>query len=378
MRATAPGSAGFADVLGGYPAVLMADEITTPGDGQLRALFVSGGNPVISVPNGPKLVEALPELDLMVSLDLYVNDTNRYADYILPATTFLEREDFPIAVASAAPTPFIQLAEPVVAPRGEARQEWQVYDEIATRIGVEPLGIGLLQKLAPLSTRLPKRPTPRCLFELLLRLGPHGDRLGLRRGGLNVRKLRQNPHGIVLGDYAATGLRKRVVRHRGGKVRLDPPELVAELARLGDRHEDDPAYPLRLIGLRELRSHNSWMHNSPTLMRGSNRKHQARINPVDAAAAGVLDGAPVRIRSRFGEIETLAPAQRRGRPRHGRRPARLGTRGRRLGARQQVRRRQQQRARLQRGRRCRAAGGHGTPQRHRRRPRSGLTPPEAG
>lgn len=297
---------GFADVLGTFPAVLMADEITTPGDGQLRALFVSGGNPIISVPNGPKLAEALPQLDLMVSLDLYVNDTNRYADYILPATTWLEREDFPIAIASAAPTPFIQVAEPVVAPRGEARQEWQVYDEIATRIGVEPLGVGVLQKLAPLTTRMPVRATPRFLLELLLRVGPYGDRFGLRRGGLNPRKLRRHPHGIVLDEYAATGLRKHVVRHRRGLVHLDPPALVEELERLGDRHREDPEFPLRLIGLRELRSHNSWMHNSPTLMKGAGRKHQARINPVDADAAGVLDGAPVRIRSRFGEIETLA------------------------------------------------------------------------
>ncbi len=297
---------GFPDVLGSYPAVLMADEITTPGAGRLRALFVSAGNPVLSVPNGPKLEAALPQLDLMVSLDLYVNDTNRYADYILPATTWLEREDFPIAVASAAPTPFVQLTEAVVPPRGEARQEWQVYDEIATRIGVDPLGMGLLQKLAPLTTRSPLRATPRFLFSLLLRLGPYGDRLGLRRRGLNVRKLRQHPHGVVLDEFAATGLRKHAVRHRGGKVRLDAPALVEELRRLGDRHEDDPDYPLRLIGLRELRSHNSWMHNSPTLMKGASRKHQARINPSDAEAAGVLDGAAVRIRSRFGEIETLA------------------------------------------------------------------------
>jgi len=286
--------------------VLMADEITTPGDGQLRALFVSGGNPIISVPNGPKLAEALPQLNLMVSLDLYVNDTNRYADYILPATTWLEREDFPIAIASAAPTPFIQVAEPVVRPRGEARQEWQVYDEIATRIGVEPLGVGVLQKLAPLTTRMPVRATPRFLLELLLRVGPYGDRFGLRRGGLNPRKLRKHPHGIVLDEYAATGLRKHVVRHRRGLVHLDPPALVEELERLGDRHQDDPEFPLRLIGLRELRSHNSWMHNSPTLMKGAGRKHQARINPIDADAAGVLDGAQVRIRSRFGEVETLA------------------------------------------------------------------------
>lgn len=296
---------GFTDVLGSFPAVIMADEIRTPGDGQLRALFVTGGNPVLSVPNGTRLSEALPELDLLVAVDLYVNDTSRNADYILPATTWLEREDYPIAVASAAPTQFIQMSDPVVEPRGEARQEWQIYDEIARRMGIDPFLAGPLQKLAPVTKRLP-RLTPRRLIETVLRIGPHGDRFGLRRGGLNAKKLRKHPHGIVLDEFAATGLRKHLVRHKGGKVRLNAPELLAEVERLGDRHVDDPAHPLRMIGLRELRSHNSWMHNSPTLMKGANRTHRARINPADAATAGVLDGEPVRIRSPFGQIETIA------------------------------------------------------------------------
>ncbi len=296
----------FTDVLGSFPAVIMADEITTPGEGQLRALFVTAGNPVLSVPNGPKLSAALPALDLMVAVDLYVNETNRHADYILPATTWLEREDFPIAIASAAPTPFIQMTEAVVPPRGEARQEWAVYDEIARRMGVDLFLSGPLRMLAPVTTRLPRLVKPRPLIEAILRMGPHGDRFGLRRGGLNGKKLRENPHGIVLGEFAATGLRTRAVRHKGGRVRLDDPRLMAEVDRLDDGQLDDPAHPLRMIGLRELRSHNSWMHNSPNLMKGANRTHRARINPTDAADAGVIDGAPVRIRSPFGQIETIA------------------------------------------------------------------------
>ena len=247
-----------------------------------------------------------PALDLMVSVDLYVNETNRNADYILPATTWLEREDFPIAVASAAPTPFIQMSEAVVPPRGEARQEWEVYDEIARRMGLDLFLSGPLKKLAPVTTRLPRLVKPRSLAEALLRIGPHGDRFGLRRGGLNRKKLRKHPHGIVLDEFAATGLRTHAVRHKGGKVRLDAPELLAEVGRLGDRHVDDPAHPLRMIGLRELRSHNSWMHNSANLMKGANRTHRARINPADAADVGVVDGAAVRIRSPFGQIETVA------------------------------------------------------------------------
>lgn len=299
----------FPDVIGSFPAALMADEITTPGKGQLKAMFLVAGNPVLSVPNGEALSAALPELDLLVSMDLYINDTNRHADYVLPATTFLEREDFPIAVASAAPTPFFQSTEVVVAPYGEARQEWAIVDEIARRAGVGMFLLGPLRALSrpvALAHRLsPVRPSPRPLVETLLRLGPYGDRFGLRRGGLNAAELRRHPHGIVLAEHAATGKLGHAVRHRGGKVRLDPPEIAEELARLGDRHADDPAYPLRLIGLRELRSQNSWMHNSALLMKGK-REHRARINPVDAAAAGIVDGGPVRIRSEHGVIETVA------------------------------------------------------------------------
>ena len=299
----------FPDVLGSFPAAMMADEITTPGEGQLKALFVSAGNPVLSVPNGPALVKALDSLELFVSMDLYVNDTNRYADYVLPSTTWLEREDYPIGVASASPTPFIQGAEPVLTPYGEARQEWEVFDEIARRSGIGMFLLGPLRRLGrPMAFTMrhsPVRLTPRFVIETMLRIGPYGDRFGLRRGGINAKKVRANPHGIVLDDYAATGLRKHAVRHRDSKVRLDPPAIADELGRLGFRHQDDPAYPLRLIGLREIRSHNSWMHNSQTLMKGS-RKHQAHINPVDAEAVGVADGGTVRISSKHGSIETLA------------------------------------------------------------------------
>ncbi len=299
----------FPEVLGSFPAALMADEITTPGKGQMKAMFLVAGNPVLSVPNGEALSAALPELDLLVSLDLYVNDTNRHADYVLPATTFLEREDFPIAIASAAPTPFFQSTEAVVTPYGEARQEWEIVDEIARRAGVALFMLGPLRHVGrpvALAHRLsPVWLTPRALIESLLRLGPYGDRFGLRRGGLSPARLRKTPHGIVLGDHAATGQRQHAVRHRGGRVRLDPPEIAAELARLGDRHVDDAAYPLRLIGLRELRSQNSWMHNSELLMKGK-REHRARINPTDAAGSGIADGAPVRIRSEHGVIETTA------------------------------------------------------------------------
>jgi formate dehydrogenase len=332
---------GFPDVLGSFPATLMAKEITTLGRGRLRAMFVSAGNPVVSVPGGDELSAALSRLDLLVSIDLYVNDTNRLADYVLPATTFLEREDLPVANLSLFTTPFVQFTGPVVAPYGEARQEWQIIDAIARRAGLLPFVPGLPGRVlgrvlgrAPLVARrrlpdlTPRRrphgtipgdrprtgaprdvaghrvpwPAPERLLDLALRLGPRGDLFGLRRG-LSLRTLRRHPHGMVLGDHLRTGVLRDVVRHRDRRVRLDPPEIVAEFSRLSV--DDDPAYPLRLIGLRELRSQNSWMHNAETLMRGA-RRHTARIHPSDAASYGIEDGEPCRITSRHGSISLPA------------------------------------------------------------------------
>jgi anaerobic selenocysteine-containing dehydrogenase len=287
----------FPDVLGNMPAVVLPHEIETPGKGQLKALFVSAGNPVLSVPDGDRLERALGKLDLMVSLDLYVNETNRHADYVLPTTTMYEREDVGVALLSFFNTPFVQATEAVVEPAGEARQEWEIVDAIARRIGVQPYSIPPLRWLSRAGVRL----TPRRLLDVLLRAGQDGDRFGLRRSGLNLDKLMKRPHGIVLSDRIPTGVLKRKVRHKSKRVRLATPEIRAEFGRMAAANGDDPGFPLRLIGMRELRSHNSWMHNAPLLMRGG-RTHALRIHPDDAAAHGIEDGGEARLESKSGAL----------------------------------------------------------------------------
>lgn len=295
----------FPDVFGSFPAALIADEITTPGPGQLRALFVFAGNPVLSVPNSGALDAALGKLDLMVSLDLYVNETNRHADYILPGTTFLERDDMPMAYAACCPTVFLQAAEPVLEPYGQARPEWEVFEELAARMDLSLLATGPMARLNPLLRWLEARGlrlTPQKMMNALLRIGPYGDRFGLRGSGLNPQKLKDNPHGIVLAEHAPHGVLPQVVAHKGGKVCLGPAEIVAEVARLGTAPGTSSRFPLQAIGIRELRSQNSWMHNSPTLMKGR-RRQRARINRVDAEAASIADGAVARVVSATGAIE---------------------------------------------------------------------------
>ncbi|MEV6770521.1 molybdopterin-dependent oxidoreductase [Nocardia sp. NPDC051030] len=301
----------FPDVLGTFPAAIMAKEITTPGPGQLRALFTSAGNPVSSVPNGRELASAIEQLDLFVSIDLYVTDTNRTADYILPATTFLERDDIPLPFTALSPTPYTQYTERVLEPYGEAREEWRIIDDIALRIGVQPFAAGPASALGGLITGLRRRipggravrPTPPVLADLALRTGPYGDLFGLRRGGLSLRMLRRHPHGVILADSITTGVLSEVVQHKGGRVNLAPGEIIAELHALA-APVLDPTYPLRVIGMRELKSHNSWMHNVEPLMRGD-REHAARINPKDAAVVGLSDGNRCRVTSAHGSIEVM-------------------------------------------------------------------------
>jgi len=284
---------GFPEVLGAMPASLIGEEILTPGEGALRALVVSSGNPVLSVPDGGALAGALEQLELFVSIDLYVNETNRHADYVLPATSFLEREDIPLPLLGFYTTPFVQWTEPVVAPRGEARQEWDIIDALSRRLGIVPSSDATAR-------RLKLRIHPSRVVDLLLRVGPHGDRFGLRPSGLNLRKLRALPHGTVLADHIETGLLREKVRHGDGRARLDPAVIRAAVDRLDATGQDDPDFPMRLIGLRELRSHNSWMHNAPLLLRGG-RTQTARLHPDDAAL-GLQDGGSVEIASRQGAV----------------------------------------------------------------------------
>lgn len=292
----------YPDVLGNMPATLMPLEITTPGEGQIRAMFVSAGNPVLSVPDGDALERAFGELDLMVSLDFYVNETNRHADYVLPSTTWLEREDVPVALMGFFTTPFIQFSEAVVEPAGEARQEWQVIEELSKRIGVAPYSAWALRLLAKVGLRV----TPRRLIDALLRIGPAGDRFGLRRGGLSLRKLAKHPHGVVLDDHIATEVLGEKVRHSDGRVHVGEPAIGREIDRMREAANRNGGttseFPLQLIGLRELRSHNSWMHNAPLLMRGG-RTQTLRMHPEDANTAGLADGEQARISSQSGSVE---------------------------------------------------------------------------
>jgi anaerobic selenocysteine-containing dehydrogenase len=293
---------GFPSVLLSEPAGVMAKEITTPGRGQVRALFVSAGNPALSVPNGGELEDALGGLELMVGIDLYVNETLAHCDYVLPAASMYERDDFPLAFQTLQPTPFRQATEAVVPPAGQARAEWEVIDDLTHRMWRRTPGLMALAATRKALALFGVRLTPRLLVDAVIRLGEGGDRFGLRRGGLTFARLAaDHPHGKVLRPNLRDGMLSKVVVYRGGRVRLHHGEIAGEVRALSRRQAPD-GYPLRLIGMREARSENSWLHNAPLLMRGD-RVHAARMHVDDAAAADIVDGDRIRIASAHGEIE---------------------------------------------------------------------------
>lgn len=298
---------GFPEVLGSEPAALMAKEIVTPGPGQVRALLMSAGNPVLSVPNGDELEAALERLDLCVSLDLYVNESNAHADYVLPATTMYERADFPLPFQTYSTTPFRQATAAVVPPAGEAREEWEVIDELMAGLARRTPALAALQLVRRALAAVGRRLEPMLLADLAVRLGEGGDKLGLRPGGLTLRRLLdEHPHGKVLRPHLRAGALRRVVLHRDRRVALDHPQIAAEVRRLSqtaaEREREAARFPLRLIGMRELRSENSWMHNAPLLLRGG-RRQLARMHPDDAAAIGAGEGDRIRLVSPHGAIE---------------------------------------------------------------------------
>jgi anaerobic selenocysteine-containing dehydrogenase len=244
----------FPSVLLSEPAGVMAKEITTEGPGQIRALLVSAGNPVLSVPNGTELEAALTTLDLMVGIDLYVNETTAHCDYVLPAAAMYERDDFALAFQTLQPTPFRQATEAVVAPAGEARPEWEIIDELASRLWRRTPLLAALAGVRKTLGLFGIRLTPRTLVDAVIRLSAGGDRFGLRRGGLSFSTLTdKHPHGMRLADNLAAGALGTVVVYRNRRVRLHHPEIEAEVAALTRRTRPD-GYPLRVIGMRELRS----------------------------------------------------------------------------------------------------------------------------
>jgi anaerobic selenocysteine-containing dehydrogenase len=317
---------GLGEVFGELPVSCLAEEIDTPGEGQVRALITLAGNPVVSTPNSGRLDAALGTLDFMVSLDVYVNETTRHADVILPAPSPLRRAHYDLALYMFAVRNVAHYSAPVLAPDPGVPDEWVTLLRLAgVAAGMGPdadvtalddgvAGLAIARELqtprSPLAGRAPgevlamlaPRVGPERLLDLMLRAGPYGDGFGTRAGdGLSLNALEAAPHGIDLGPL--TPRLPDALRTRGGMIELAPEPLVADVGRLRESlaRARDGAGPV-LVGRRHLRSNNSWMHNLPMLVRGPARC-TLHVHPEDAARYGLADGEPAVVRSRTGSVE---------------------------------------------------------------------------
>ncbi|HKP41743.1 molybdopterin-containing oxidoreductase family protein [Mycobacterium sp.] len=293
---------GIPEVFGTSPLASLTREILTPGKGQLRAMLVMSSNPVISAPASDEVEHALQKLDLLVSVDPYITDTSRHAHYLLPPTLWLEREGLPIFTQPHAAVPYAQWVSAALPPKGEARDDWWIIDQICKRIGKVPSPAPGAQLMGRLGIRV----TPAQSVDILLRLGPEGDLFGLRRRGLSRKKLLATGAGVKLADGLPTGVRTKRVNHKDRRVHVDHPLFKSEIERLlATSDGNDPEYPLRVFSVREFRSHNSWLHNVPKLIAGD-RVQRLKIHPNDANTFGIDEGDLVEIASRHGKAE--APA----------------------------------------------------------------------
>ncbi|MFZ2013532.1 MAG: molybdopterin-dependent oxidoreductase [Nocardioides sp.] len=276
---------------GELPAAVMREEIETPGQGQLKAFVTIAGNPVLSTPDGRRLGEALDSLDFMVAIDLYLNETTRHADVILPPTTALERDHYDLVFHGLAVRNTARFSPAVFARPDDARHEWEIYRDLTARLEAR------LARRPPRKVRLTRRArmvvSPTRQLELLLLTG--------RR--LTPARLRRHPEGVDLGPLRPTMPDR--LQTPGHRIDLTPPLLVGDLDRLrtwlDDRPEEQPDDTLVLIGRRHKQDNNSWFHNSTRLTRGRPR-HHLLMHPDDLAARGLESGGLVTVSSRVGSV----------------------------------------------------------------------------
>ncbi|MEU8069010.1 molybdopterin oxidoreductase family protein [Micromonospora sp. NPDC048169] len=291
---------GFPETLGEFPAATMADEIEQPGPGQVRALVVVAGNPVLSTPDGGRLDRALESLDFMVAVDPYLNETTRHAHVILPPPRTLQMAHYDFLISTIQVRNYARYSPAVVPLDAGQRSEAEILERltlIAMGLGAQadPSGLpeqmlGQLLSAIPVTTRaeLDGEDGPDLLLDAMLRMGPYG---------LTRRKLLDHPNGIDLGPLEPR--LSEILKTPSGRVELAPQPLAEDTGRLRAAMIRPPA-PMVLIGRRHLRSNNSWMHNVPTLTGGTNRC-TLQIHPDDVARLGL--GERARVSSASGELE---------------------------------------------------------------------------
>jgi anaerobic selenocysteine-containing dehydrogenase len=284
---------GHPEFSGEFPVAAFAEEMLTPGEGQVRALVTVAGNPVLSTPNGRQLDAALGGLEFMLSVDIYLNETTRHAHLVLPPTSPLEHDHYDIAFHKFAVRNTAKYSPAILPKPDGALHDWEIF-------------AGLAEAHAALTGEPPGAVHPPAqMLDFLLQTGPYGAAAG-GAPALSLAALEAAPHGIDLGPLRPSLPERLCTADKAidclpAAIPGEIERLHAELARARGADE------LLLIGRRHIRSNNSWMHNSHRLVKGP-RRDQLLMHPTDLAARGIADGAEVRVRSRVGEVRIAVAA----------------------------------------------------------------------
>ncbi len=273
---------------GEFPVAALAEEIQTEGEGQIKALITVAGNPVLSTPSGHKLAQAFDGLDYMVCVDIYLNETTKHANIILPGTTGVENSHFDIFFNSFSVRNTVKYSPPLFEKEQQQRSDWQILTEISARMTDRPFDPQM------------QKTTPEMVLDMELKSGPYG------KDGMSLQKLIDNPHGIDIGPLMPC-IEERI-KTAEGKVYLLPKLYLDDLPRLDAlmaKPASDKSYPFELIGRRLVKSHNTWTQNSERLVKGKN-PCTLEIHPEDATKLGITKGQLVTVSSIVGEINIEA------------------------------------------------------------------------
>jgi len=298
----------FRELNGAFPGGILADEILTPGADQLKALFVTGGNPLMTMANATRLREAMAQLELLVVTDIYLNETASLAHYVLPATSPLERPDLPFVFPlflGMQSIPYLAATDAIVQPSGEQRDEASIYTALASTCGVDLFGsratqrvLGLLQGLQRIRHPMSQPGLPQnFILDQILR----------RSGNGTLRKLLRAPNGRVKAQVPAGSFLGKRPTTADGLVHLAPTEFLAAARALDERFEqlrgDTQRGVMRLISKRAHNTHNSWTQNIEALTNGAhNKSNFVYLNPADAARLGLAEGDAADIHSAVATI----------------------------------------------------------------------------
>jgi anaerobic selenocysteine-containing dehydrogenase len=316
---------GLAECFGELPVACLAEEIETPGEGQVKALITLAGNPLLSTPNSHRLRRAFATLEC-ISVDFYLNETTSRAHVILPPPPPLARSHYDVAFYQLSARNIANYSLPVVQRAADSMDEWEIYlrllgilsgqgpaadlqtldDMVAsTLVQREVATKGSViegRDPAELLALLQPQHGPDRLLDFLLRSGPYGDGFSSGETGLSLAQLKANPHGIDLGPLQPRI--PEVLRTPSGKIELAPPQIVQDVERLNASLASEMTHDkqMLLVGRRDLRSNNSWMHNLHTLTKGPDRC-TLHIHPDDATRLALTDGELACVTSRAGSVD---------------------------------------------------------------------------